>query len=53
MLVFLRLGMLREVKRVVGFPKIFWFDPGSSIKVLSIKMEKMFSLEWCDLTWQS
>ena len=40
MFVFPRLGMLREVKRVVTFPKIYRVDPGSSIKVLASKIKK-------------
>ena len=38
------LGVLREVKRVPAFPKIFNFDNGSSIKVSLNQIEKMFPL---------
>ena len=35
--------MLIEVKRVLGFPKLFRFDPGDFIKLLSSKTKKYFS----------
>ena len=38
------LGVLREVKIVLAFPKIFRFDTNSSIKLLSNKIEKVFLL---------
>ena len=38
--------MLRGVKRVLAFLKIFRFDPGSSIKVLSHKIEKNVSFKY-------
>ena len=41
---FPRLGVLREVKKVLGFPQMFSFDPGSSIQLLSNNTEKIFPL---------
>ena len=43
-IVFLCSDMLKGVKRVRALVKIFSFDPGSSIKLLWAKIEKMFSL---------
>ena len=38
--------MLRGVKRVLAFLKIFRFNPGSSMKVLSRKIEKNVSFKY-------
>ena len=44
MFLFPCLSGLREIKQVLALTKIFRFDPGSSIHVLSNKIEKMFHL---------
>ena len=44
MLAFPYLGVLRGVKRVLAFPKVFRFNPSSFTKVLPRKIEKMFFL---------
>ena len=47
------LGVLREIKRVLAFLKIYSFDPGSSIKLLSTKIEKNVSPKYgAILPWQ-
>ena len=44
------LGVLRGVKSVFAFPKIFRFDPDSFIKLLSTKPKICFPQVWCDFT---
>ena len=41
---FPRLGVLRKVKKVLGFPQMFSFDPDRSIQLLSNNTEKIFPL---------
>ena len=45
------LDMPWEVKLILDFPQMFRFDPGSSIKLVSNKIEKMFpQIMQCDFT---
>ena len=47
-------GVSKRVKKVLAFPKMFRFDPGSSMKLLSSKIKKNVSPKHAAiLSWQS